>query len=108
NKNYNTHPLLFVFSLVAWTSIFSQSADIILTNGKIFTSDTTQLYVQALAIKGNKILAAGSSDDMKRFTSSKTIKINLEEKTVVPGFNEAHDHLGSNEFTHVGQMYSAP
>ncbi len=39
------------------STVFAQSADVILINGKVFTSDTGQLYVQALAIKGNKILA---------------------------------------------------
>jgi predicted amidohydrolase YtcJ len=43
----------------------AQGADLILTNGKIFTSDTKQLYVQALAIKGNKILATGSNAAMQ-------------------------------------------
>ena len=43
--------LLMLFQIKGIT----QSADIILTNGKIFTSDTAKLYVQALAIKDDKI-----------------------------------------------------
>jgi predicted amidohydrolase YtcJ len=74
------------------TKIFSQSADIILTNGKIFTSDTNQLYVQALAIKGNKILATGNNAVIEKLATSKTKKIDLKGKTVVPGFNDQHDH----------------
>ncbi|MEO6868589.1 MAG: amidohydrolase family protein, partial [Ginsengibacter sp.] len=81
----------------------AQSADIILTNGKIFTSDTSKLYVQALAIKKNKILAVGNNHDIEKLASAKTKKIDLKGKTVVPGFNDAHDHLGF--LIPVGQSY---
>jgi predicted amidohydrolase YtcJ len=80
--------------IISVTQSFAQQADIILTNGKIFTSDTTQLYVQAIAIKGNKILAVGTNATVEKLASAKTKKINLKGKTVVPGFNDAHDHLG--------------
>ncbi len=76
------------------STIFSQSADIILTNGKIFTSDAKQLYVQALAIKGNRILASGSNTAIIKLVTAKTKRIDLQGRTVVPGFNDAHDHLG--------------
>ncbi|MEJ7821661.1 MAG: amidohydrolase family protein [Chitinophagaceae bacterium] len=87
-------PTLILFLFLKQVSGFAQSADIIFTNGKIFTSDTTKLYVQALAIKGNKILSVGSNALIEKFASAKTKKIDLKGKTVVPGFNDAHDHLG--------------
>ncbi len=74
--------------------VFGQQADMILTGGKIFTSETSRLYVQALAIKGNKIIAIGSDTEIKKMAGNKTKKIDLHGKTVVPGFNNAHDHLG--------------
>jgi predicted amidohydrolase YtcJ len=85
---------LFCLTFITNTRTFAQRADIILTNGKIFTSDSSKLYVQALAIKSNKILAVGNNNDIERFASNKTRKIDLKGKTVVPGFNDAHDHLG--------------
>ncbi|TMI84532.1 MAG: amidohydrolase [Bacteroidetes bacterium] len=88
--------LLLIFSVVMQEGMLAQKADIILTNGKIFTSDTTHLYVQALAIKGNKIIAAGADEAIKKFVSSKTQIIDLKGKTVVPGFNDAHTHVGPN------------
>src|SRR5436189_2724065 len=87
--------LLVIFSLVMQERMLAQKADIILTNGKIFTADTAHLYVQALAIKGNKIIAAGADEAIKKFVSDKTQSIDLEG-TVVPGFNDAHDHVGPN------------
>jgi predicted amidohydrolase YtcJ len=84
-------PLLLLFFPV-W--VWAQSADIVLVHGKIFTSDTAQLYVQALAINGNKIMATGSDEAMEKLAGPATKKIDLQRRTVVPGFNDAHDHLG--------------
>ena len=71
-----------------------QSADIVITNGKVFTSDTNKMYVKAIAIKGNKIIASGTNEAILKLANSKTKKIDVQGKTVVPGFNDAHDHLG--------------
>lgn len=99
---YAAVTFLFVFHLLGVQAI-GQQADLILTNGKIFTSDDKQLYVEALAIKGNKILATGSSVAIRKFASSQTQIINLKGKVVVPGFNDAHDHPGFGFF---GKFYS--
>jgi predicted amidohydrolase YtcJ len=87
-----TISLLFLFFV--GQHLFSQTADIILTNGKIFTADDSKFYVQALAIKGNKIIATGTDADIAKLAGSTTKRIDIEGKTVVPGFNDAHDHLG--------------
>ena len=70
-----------------------QSPDLILTNGKIFTSDTSQLYVDALAIKNGRIIAIGTTMTIEKMAQKDTKQINLEGKLVVPGFNDAHNHL---------------
>ena len=85
--------ILFLF-LLNHPKGFSQKANLILFNGKIFTSDTTRLYVSAIAINGNKILATGSNEFIVKYATPKTKRIDLKGKTVVPGFNDAHDHLG--------------
>lgn len=97
--------LLFLF-LVLQVKSFSQQPDLILINGKIFTSDTSQLYVAALAIKGNKILSVGANATIEKLATPKTKKIDLEGKTVVAGFNDAHDHLGW--LIHVGKNFITP
>jgi predicted amidohydrolase YtcJ len=84
--------LLFIETIVSATG-FAQSADIVFINGKIFTADEKQLYVQALAIKGNKILATGNNATIEKLASAKTKRIDLKGKTVVPGFNDQHDHF---------------
>lgn len=86
--------VIMVLFLLHHLEGYSQRADLILTNGKIFTSDSAQLIVAALAIRGNKILAIGTNEEIQKLATSKTKKIDLGGKTVVPGFNDAHDHLG--------------
>jgi predicted amidohydrolase YtcJ len=84
--------LLLFCSCFFASQIFAQAPDIILTNGKIFTSNNKQLYTEAVAIKGNKIVAVGNNAVISKLASPSTKKINLEGKTVVPGFNDAHYH----------------
>ena len=78
-------------AMIISVSGFAQPADIIFTNGKIFTADDRQIYVQALAIRGNKILATGTNAMIEKLASAKTMRINLNGKTVVPGFNDCYD-----------------
>jgi predicted amidohydrolase YtcJ len=84
--------LLLLITILSFTTIFSQTADIILTNGKIFTSNTRQLYAQAIAIKGNRVVAVGSTQTIDKLKKPTTKVIDLKGKTVVPGFNDAHYH----------------
>lgn len=96
-KSFKPAVVFLLLFLAKPPVVFSQSADIIFTNGKIFTSDTTQLYVQALAIKGNRILAVGTNAAINKLAKSNTRKIDLEGRTVVPGFNDQHDHAAFQE-----------
>lgn len=92
-KNNTFLRLLGLFILTGFVNkSFSQSADIILYNGKIFTADESSPFVTAIAIKGNKVLATGANAVIKKLATSKTKQIDLEGKTVVPGFNDQHDH----------------
>lgn len=74
---------------------------LILFNGKIFTSDAAHPYVQALAIRGERIVAAGDTDKIRALAGPHTKQIDLGGRTVIPGINDAHYHLGvtpANEF----------
>ena len=85
---------LILIAFLLSLSCFAQQPDIILFNGKIFTADKKQLYAEAIAITGNKIAAVGKNAVIEKLARAKTKKINLEGKTVVPGFNDAHTHVG--------------
>jgi predicted amidohydrolase YtcJ len=70
-----------------------QQPDLILLNGQIFTSDVAHPYVQALAISGERILATGDSAKIKALAGRHTRQIDLAGRTVIPGINDAHDHI---------------
>ncbi len=70
----------------------AQPADFVFYNGKIFTSDKKKLYVEALAVSKNIIAATGTNKEILTLAGPATKRINLEGKTVVPGFNDAHMH----------------
>jgi predicted amidohydrolase YtcJ len=86
--------IIFTFILFLSASISNaQNPDLILINGKIFTSDTSQLYVEALSIKSGRIMAAGNTVDIKKLAANNCRILDLNGMLVVPGFNDAHNHL---------------
>lgn len=68
-------------------------ADKILYNGKIFTSNINNPFVQAVAIKDSCIMGVGTSAQMLLFQGPNTQLFNLNGKTAIPGFNDAHLHM---------------
>ena len=67
--------------------------DLILDRGKIWTENSAQPEVEAIAIAGKYILACGSSADIANLKGPSTRVIHLEGRRVVPGFNDAHVHF---------------
>ncbi len=76
-------------------STFGQqaSADLILVNGKVFTADLGRPSAEAVAIRGERIVAVGSSYEVKRLANAKTRLIDLQGRIVIPGINDAHFHF---------------
>jgi len=68
-------------------------ADKILHNGKVFTAESQNTWAQAIAIKGKFIIKVGTNEDVLELQDSNTDMIDLEGKTVLPGFNDAHTHM---------------
>jgi predicted amidohydrolase YtcJ len=63
-------------------------------NGDIVTVDKDMSYVDAVAVHGDKIIAAGRMGEIQRLSRAGTKKINLHGKTLLPGFYDAHGHFG--------------
>jgi len=68
------------------------AADIILMNGKIVTVDDRFTIAQAVAIKGQRIVAVGRSEEVRKLAGSGTRVIDLKGKTVIPGLIDNHSH----------------
>jgi predicted amidohydrolase YtcJ len=66
--------------------------DIILVNGKIITVDDKFTIAQAVAVKGDRIVAVGSSQDIARLAGPNTRRIDLRGRSVTPGFIDQHAH----------------
>jgi predicted amidohydrolase YtcJ len=69
------------------------SADLILTNGKIYTVDNARPQASALAARGGRVLFVGSDAEAKVLAGPSTVVIDLHGATVVPGIVDAHAHL---------------
>ena len=87
--------LLFAVILSS-TGIFAQ-ADLILHNGKIFTADTAKPWAEAVAIQDKVIVAVGKTEEIMKWKSESTKLVDLKGHTVVPGFNDAHCHIGPGQ-----------
>ncbi len=80
--------------------------DLILVNGRIFTADPSQPYAEAVAIRGERVLAVGTSSEIATLTNSNTRCIDLQGHVTIPGINDAHAHFPS--FDLGGHQLSLP
>jgi len=83
------------FMALSHVAARSQQAapDLVMLNGKIFTSDAAHPYVQALAIRGERITATGDSAKIRAMAGPDTKQIDLGGRIVIPGINDAHNHI---------------
>ena len=68
-------------------------ADLIIQNGRIRTLDPTGTIAQSLAVMNGWIIGMGSNGDLRHLIGRKTECIDLDGRTVLPGFIDAHEHL---------------
>ena len=80
-------------------------ADIVFKGGDIFTIDDTNPHVEALAVKGERIIAVGKYADIEsKIKPGYTQIVDLQGRTLLPGFIEAHQHatlLAASRFLYV-------
>ena len=77
-----------------------ESATLLIFGGNIYTVDATRPMVEAVAVKDNTILFAGSLAEAEQYKNDQTQLLDLNGKTMTPGLIEGHGHfmgLGYNE-----------
>ena len=74
------------------------AADLIIVNANIHTMDRSHPAAAAIAIHGNRIIAVGSNDEIKKLAGADTKVIDAKRRLVLPGFNDAHVHFMSGGF----------
>ncbi len=73
----------------------TEKADIVISGGKVYTADPLSLKAEAVAIRGNRILAVGTEKEVSKYIDPEFTKvIDAAGRTVLPGFNDAHAHFG--------------
>ncbi len=81
----------------------------VFTNGNIITMDSDNSVVQAIALQNDKIIAAGSNEDIQEYISKDTLVHNLQGKTLMPGIVDAHSHFpGVGMYVTTADLSSPP
>jgi len=84
--------------VAAASPVAAQPADLVLTNGRVVTMDSTRPVAQAIAMRGDRVLAVGTDVEMRRHVGPATRVVDLAGRLAMPGFIEGHGH-----FTGLGQ-----
>jgi len=84
--------MLTLLLLVLPNPLLAEQADLILHHGKIVTVDDAFSIQQAMAIKGDRILAVGADDQILKLKGPETKTVDLDGKTVLPGLIDSHVH----------------
>src|SRR6185436_2362787 len=94
--------LLMFWSLMIANDVHSQtnlsSATIVIVNANVHTMDQAVPVAQAVAIYGNRIMALGSNNEIRKLARRDTRVIDAKGQLVMPGFNDAHVHFLSGGF----------
>lgn len=89
------------FLLSFWVCLFSLGiqacrkmpvADFILYNARIYTMLSPTDTLSTVAVEGEKIIATGTIETVKKYSNANTKLIDLQGRTVLPGFTDAHIH----------------
>ena len=92
-------PALFGILVLASSNVLAQqTADFVLRGGHVVTVDKSNPEAQSIAVVGDRILAVGSDEEIKKFITDDTRIIDLNGRLAIPGFIEGHAH-----FTGIGQ-----
>jgi predicted amidohydrolase YtcJ len=92
----HTRSWLAAFAVIAscpFARLDAQDADLIVRNGRIWTGDTARPSAEALAVRGERLIAVGSNAEVDRHRSPRTRVIDASGRFVTPGFIDDHTHF---------------
>jgi predicted amidohydrolase YtcJ len=87
------------FAMAASAQSKTQPADTIVLHGKIYTLNPKQPWAEALAIRGERIVAVGSDTDIVKLRSKDTKVIDAKSHLVLPGLADCHIHFIDGSFS---------
>jgi len=68
---------------------------LLLINGKVFTADPAAPWAEAVALRGNRIAAVGTTAAISKLAGPNTHSVDVAGRVVIPGINDAHTHVGA-------------
>jgi len=84
-----------------------EKADLVIINGKVLTIDQENPSAEAIAVRGENIIAVGTTRKIERFLENgKTEVIDAKGRLVIPGFNDAHVHFGPLDPDYIELRYT--
>ena len=69
------------------------AADVVILNAHAYTVNAKQPWAEAIAIRGEEIIAVGSAKDVAHYRNAKTKVIDAGGRLVLPGFTDCHTHF---------------
>src|SRR5262249_18061073 len=84
--------VLAIMALAARAAAADAPVEVALLHGRIHTQDPHRTVVEALAVRGNTIVALGSDREITALIGPDTRNIDLRGRTVLPGIIDAHTH----------------
>ncbi|HWP02229.1 MAG TPA: amidohydrolase family protein, partial [Gemmatimonadaceae bacterium] len=82
-----------LYLVIAARQLAAQPADLIVTNGRIYTVDQNRPLVEAMAVRDGRIVFTGPARLAMSLRGERTQVIDLSGRTVIPGMIDAHAHL---------------
>ncbi|MEP7380647.1 MAG: amidohydrolase family protein [Gemmatimonadota bacterium] len=84
------------FVATACSSRDAQSPDLILYHGRVLTVDASDRIAEAVAIRGERIVAVGTDAEVRALAGAGTRTVDLEGRAVTPGLLDAHAHVSGS------------
>lgn len=75
-----------------FTQAASDSATLVILHARVWTGNPKQPWAEAVAVRGDRLVAVGSSSELARLAGTGTRVIDAQGRMLVPGFNDAHLH----------------
>lgn len=89
------------------TCDIKEKADLLIINGKVLTIDRDNPRAEAVAIKGDIIMAVGTTREISKLADEgSTTIIDARGRLVIPGFNDAHVHFGPLDPDYIELRYT--
>ena len=99
--------LSIITMIISCSNKKKEKADLVIVNGKVLTIDKDNPMAQAIAIKGEKIIAVGTTQKISGMIDKNSTKvIDAGGRLVIPGFNDAHVHFGPLDPDYIELRYT--